>query len=92
MLRALPENGRLLDTMQALCDNTELLHELGFAIGLRHDPFELVENGFQPAPHHGHFRADLRALRLDRASWRIERGGRIAGVLVPITACDIQEL
>ena len=68
-----------------LRDNGELLHELG-ELGLvvlrRLDLFELVEGRFQPAPHDGHFRADLRALRLDRAAQRIEGGGRIAGVLV----------
>src|SRR5690606_3248250 len=91
VLRALPENGRLLYAVQALRDNAELLHELGelgLVIGLRLDLFELVESSFQPAPHHGHFRADLRALRLDRAPKRVERGGRVAGVLVQCLPCD----
>jgi hypothetical protein len=77
--------------MQALCDNAELLHEPRFLVGLRSDPFELVESGFQPAPHHGHFRADLHVLRLDPASLRIARSGRITSVLVPTTACDIRD-
>ena len=70
VLRALLENGRLLYAVHPLRNIVERLHELG-ELGLvvlrRLDLFELVESRFQPAPHHGHFRADLRALRLDRA-------------------------
>ncbi len=75
--RTLPENRRLLYAVQPLRNIVERLHELG-ELGLvvlrRLDLFELVESRFQPAPHHGHFRADLRALRLDRAPERVERG------------------
>lgn len=89
--RALPENRRLLYAVHPLRNSVERLHELG-ELGLvvlrRLDLFELVESRFQPTPHHGHFRADLRALRLDRAPERIERGGRVAGVLVQCLPCD----
>src|SRR5690606_21253019 len=91
VLRALPENRRLLDAVHPLRNIVERLHELG-ELGLvvlrRLDLFELVESRFQPAPHHGHFRADLRALRLDRAPERVERGGRVPRVLVQCLPCD----
>ena len=70
VLRALPKNGGLLYAVHPLRNIVERLHELG-ELGLvvlrRLDLFELVESRFQPTPHHGHFRAYLRALRLDRA-------------------------
>ena len=69
VLRALPENRRLLDAVHPLRNAVERLHELGelgLIVGLRLDLFELVEGGFQPATDDRHFRADLRALRLDR--------------------------
>ena len=58
---------RMLDWKTMRAFSRDKLNELGLVVGLRLDLLELVEGGFQPATDDRHFRADLRALRLDRA-------------------------
>src|SRR5690606_2304964 len=84
MLRPIAQDRRLLDRLKAFTNAGELLHDaakVGTVIGRLLEPLELLERRFHTLADHGHFRADLRALRLDRAPQRLDRGGRVAGIV-----------
>lgn len=84
MLRAIAQNGRLFDALQALPDLGELLDdpaEVGAIVGRLLEFLELFERRFHTLADRRHFTAEVGGEVFDRLPQRLESGGRIAGVV-----------